>query len=116
MVYEFHCCERHKINKLIHRLTIEDIEYIQFSTNESANVLDERIVFVTEPNKIQKYLVKIYKFIDITTFGVIVLLAYFTYNRNTLKASIFTLVIYMIIGTLYKFDSIILIKLLEKFD
>lgn len=60
MVYEFHCCERHKINKLIHKLTIEDIEYIQFSTNEGANVLDEIIVFVTNPNKTQKYLVNFY--------------------------------------------------------
>lgn len=116
MIYEFHCCERHKINKLIHKLTTENIEYIHFNTNEGSNISDERVVFVTEPNKIQRYLIYIYKYLDILTFCIIIMVTYFMYKFDSLEMTISTLFIYLIIGNLYKFNSIIFIHLLKRLN
>lgn len=106
MVYEFHELERHSINKLITRLTLDNIEYIQFNTEETN-------VFVTNPNTKQKISIKIYKYLDILLFTLIFLLLYSAMKTTNLTHIIMIVISYICIGMFYKISDKCFVKWLK---
>jgi hypothetical protein len=109
MVYEFTQLERHSMNKLISQLTLEQKEYVQFQAEDNT-------VFIINPNRVQKFLVKLYKYLDIILFSLILYLLYTALGTTDMGYIVFIEVIYIIIAMFYKFSDKIIINMLKNVD
>lgn len=103
MIYEFLELEHQKRSKLIGKLVIKGIAYIEYRTTDT-------VLVITTPSILQELVVKIFEKLHIYLMFLAMILAVISYNIDLIVT------LFLFICLLYKIRDMILIFLLHELD